>query len=179
MSLYNSKWEKRWVSLERHQGSTNYQLTFFADVIAGNVPVQLIQAATLQSYQWTISVLENDQDLSKNTTTEKKNVMNNSIGAASPKKSVKNRLLNMSRGRFRSKNTMATKDSLSLSSSSSSLLSSSSQSLKVKDQKNWKWTLTNVDHVDGQETGESCTAHFAPAFVCSIDHQEDVSCMSL
>ena len=155
MSLYNSKWEKRWVSLERHQGSTNYQLTFFADVIAGNVPVQLIQAATLQSYQWTISVLENDQDLSKNTTTEKKNVMNNSIGAASPKKSVKNRLLNMSRGRFRSKNTMATKDSLSLSSSSSSLLSSSSQSLKVKDQKNWKWTLTNVDHVDGQETGES------------------------
>merc|ERR1712195_460887 len=81
--------------------------------------------------------------------------MNNSIGAASPKKSVKNRLLNMSRGRFRSKNTMATKDSLSLSSSSSSLLSSSSQSLKAKDQKNWKWTLTNVDHVDGKEMGES------------------------
>jgi len=154
MSLYNSKWEKRWVSLERHQGSTNYQLTFFADVIAGNVPVQLIQAATLQSYQWTISVLENDQDLSKNTTTEKKNDMNNSIGAASPKNTVKNRLLNLSRGRFRSKKTMATKDSLSLS-SSSSLLSASSQSLKAKDQKNWKWTLTNVDHVDGKETGES------------------------
>jgi hypothetical protein len=56
-STKKRKWEKRWVSLKRHPGTEYHQLTLFADIMNGGVPVQLVHGVSLQPYQWTIAVL--------------------------------------------------------------------------------------------------------------------------
>ena len=56
-SSKTAKWERRWMSLEQHQGSTHHQLTMFAEVISGNIPIQVSALLLLSRYFVLLSLL--------------------------------------------------------------------------------------------------------------------------